>query len=436
MKNLSSRVPTQRLVACGWASLGVLGLLIGLTLVPGCATDIPGDRADTSRFEFPSGLALHPNGRYLYVVNANFDLRYRAQDGGILSVVDLEAGEILAESSRTMGSFATLLTLNHDASRGYVVARGDNALQWFAISPDGREIFCPLAPDARDLGACRVTLPAEPTSIAYTRTSRRQPLLDGQGRPLLGEDGEALVVERHFDLLALAHLRNGMVSVVTVGDAEGVRAPAFSLESAALIEGGSDVVHLDGERFYVTGRVATAVVGFRPGIGPDAKVLGIYTESVIGVPTPFTSYEGRALQFSEDKRRLYLLSQGPDALMVIDVSASDPYPVSGARARVIGILDLPRDPVRMALVKDSAGQSWLYVTSFREDVVAVVDPELLAVVARVPVGDGPFDIIVDGARQRAYVGAFRDHGVTVLDTSDGRAPVVVSTIGGPGARQP
>src|SRR5438105_1708097 len=60
-----------------------------LVLGAGCHYDLndPGTEPLAQQFYFPSGIALDPVRPFLYVANANADLRY---GGGTLQVVDLE----------------------------------------------------------------------------------------------------------------------------------------------------------------------------------------------------------------------------------------------------------------------------------------------------------------------------------------------------------
>jgi len=413
--SLSARATAVVLSALLWAS---------------CATDFPGDPPDLDNLEYPVGMALHPSGDTLYVVNANFDLKYRPQDGGTLSVIDLESLTVLPEQTRTMGSFATTVRLNHDASRGYVTVRGDSSVTWFDLSEDGRRLSCPLAPNSVDLGKCKFAVPSEPTGLAYSRGHRTQALLDANGRPLLDNDGRPRLIEQDFDLLAIAHLRDGLVSVATVGDTTGTEKPAFSIASATLVDGPSDIALQSGERFFVTGRVASSLVAFRPAIGADAQVLGIYLDAILQVPTPFSSHQGRSLLFSQDKDRLYLTNQSPNSLLVFDTSEGDNDAVSGTVNHIIDMLDMPQGPNRMAWVS-TGEKDLLYITSFSDDAVAIVDPAIPAIVGRVEVGEGPFDILVDQTKRRqAYVSNFAEHSVSVLDLSDPLHPVETHVIGG------
>jgi hypothetical protein len=77
-----------------WAGLVCAGLLVGA--VGGCQNDLKGLRGveragiDPPKDElfFPTGLAVSPDGRFLFVTNGNSDLEY---NGGTVAVVDLAA---------------------------------------------------------------------------------------------------------------------------------------------------------------------------------------------------------------------------------------------------------------------------------------------------------------------------------------------------------
>lgn len=401
-------------------------------LLASCATDLPGEPPDLTRFEFPVGIALHPNGKYLYVVSTNFDFKYRPQDGGTLTVVDLESGEILVEKTMTLGSFGADIILNEDASRGFVAVRGDHSITWFSISDDGRSVACPLvvSADNRSLKRCTVRVASEPVGLAYTRSSRSEVEVDDEGNPILDSEGNVRTVARAFDMLAIAHLRGGNVTVMTMGEQPSpVSKPPISTAVAALVDGPSSVVLEEGtERFYVTGRVADNLVAFRPAIGPDLRVLAVFQDFILAVPTPFTSYEGRSLLFSRDGERLYLTNQVPDALHIFDMSQGDNERVNGLRNRLVAQIDLPEGPNEMAWVDEADGTPLLYITTFDENEITIVDPEIPAIVSRVDVGRGPYDIAVDAAGQRAYISNFREHSISVLDISAPLNPVEIGLI--------
>lgn len=67
-------------------------LLLAFALVGGCHWDLhdPGTDPKPAQLYFPSGIAMDPGRRYLYVSNANADLRY---GGGTVQLVDMLAFE-------------------------------------------------------------------------------------------------------------------------------------------------------------------------------------------------------------------------------------------------------------------------------------------------------------------------------------------------------
>jgi DNA-binding beta-propeller fold protein YncE len=412
----------------------LLALLCAAAL--GCAADFPGDAPDLTRFEHPVGVALHPSGRYLYVVSGNFDLRYRIQDGGQLSVIDTETNTILADKGLRIPSFGGEVVLSYDGSRGFVASRGGASVLWFELSEDGSTPRCPLTNDGSLLG-CQIRLPGEPYRLAYTRLQRTQPVVDSEGRPVLDADGQPQVTELPFDLIAVTHLSEGLVSMITFVESQtpGGR-PLVSAGSAALLNLPSDVIHEPGtDRFFVSGRADTGVITVRPAITPSGQVLGLFKESTLAVPSPQGASAGRGLLLSPDGRRLYATSQSPTALLVFDTSVSDADLVSGPRNRLIDMIDLPAEPNELLWVQRADGPPLLYITCLRDDSLIIVDPTLLQVVQRVPAGDGPFSVALrvnaSGVATAAFISNFAEHTVSAFDLSDPLAPAEVAIIGGP-----
>ena len=67
----------------------------------------------------------------------------------------------------------------------------------------------------------------------------------------------------------------------------------------------------------------------------------------------------------------------------------------------------------------------LYVASFRNDLVAIVDTTIHRVVARVPVGSGPYGVAVHPDGGRVYVSNFDAATVSVIDTATHRVEATV-----------
>jgi len=263
-----------------WVCLTILAC----ALIVGCATEFPGDPAAFDEIDYPTSVAVHPNGRFLYVTNANFDLEFRVSDGGLISVIDAETGTIVAGRSKRISSFAGDMILNAEGTRGYIAVRGDDSITWFAISEDGSEVFCPNAPQADNLNDCRFTVAEEPTSLAYSRETRSQTLTDSNGNILTDENGDPQTADVTFDLLVTAHLRAGRVSVTTVREVPDQVQPLFDTVSASLLDSPSDVAQQPGtNRYFIAGRVASEAVTFPPVFEPTAEAV---TATHLTLPTP------------------------------------------------------------------------------------------------------------------------------------------------------
>jgi YVTN family beta-propeller protein len=144
----------------------------------------------------------------------------------------------------------------------------------------------------------------------------------------------------------------------------------------------------------------------------------------------------RGLAFSADGTLLYVATGSDAALHVYDTSiAANGRPRQtllgaiplGFGPNVVRVAGLRTGEVRagdgldggdVAAAVDARGEGLVYVSTFDDDALLVVDPALMAVIARIPTGTGPHDIAfmpdADG-RLMAWVSNFRDHSLTLVD---------------------
>lgn len=363
----------------------VASSIVGAVL-SGCATDLVGDSADLTSMEYPTGMAIHPNGRYAYIVGSNFDLDYRATDGGVLYVVDLQSGVIMPSSKR-MGSFGTNVVLSTDGRHGFTVTRDDDALVWFEISEDGSTISCPNEKaDSENLLKCRVFLDDDPSHIALTHSYRDVTQYDASG--------QATTRRVEFDLLTISQLRNARVTMMTVqygedGDLD------FSHASAALVYSASESLWLSGEKFIVTGRAATNLLVVTPAINTDGHIEGIYASQAVTVPSGFNVYQGRGMATDPSRQNLFLLNQYPKSLLKFDISGLDEQSAATDRAALTDMLMLPSDMTRLVWVGD-IDTGMLYITCVADDAIYIVDPRRMEIAEKLTVGDGPYDMVLYG----------------------------------------
>jgi YVTN family beta-propeller protein len=152
---------------------------------------------------------------------------------------------------------------------------------------------------------------------------------------------------------------------------------------------------------------------------------------------------------------MYLASSFDGALRVYDVSiGSDGAPRNallaaipvGRSANAVRVAGLRPDEHRASMqaqgsaerVVDARGGGLIYVTALEDGVVVVIDPQRLAVIARIKVGASPHDVAflpTDEGGLNAYVTNFKAHSVSVIDVTEGSETrfQVTHTIGGEGS---
>ena len=391
----------------------ILGLV---TLLSGCATELVGDSAELGQMEFPTGMVIHPNGRYAYVVGSNFDLDYRATDGGAVYVVDLQDNKILPTSKR-MGSFGTNIVLSSDARHGFTVTRDDDALVWFEISEDGSNIFCPNAEQNSDtLLDCRVIVDNDPTHVAITHSYREVPQINA--------DGQTVKNRVDFDLLVIAHMRNAAVTAMTVQqDPEGTL--SFSHQSASLVYTASEVLWISGERFVVTGRAADNLVVVSPAIDSSGSVLGVYARETLTVPNAYGAYQGRGMTLDPTGKKLYLINQYPNSLLQFDVTGIAHNDMATDKAQVTQMMILPNEMSKIAWIGDE-NDGMLYLTSVSKNAIYIVDPRKMEIESVLNVGQGPYELLIED--KTVYVLHFSGNDIWVLDASDPLHPQIKSKL--------
>lgn len=389
----------------------ICGALCSL-LLAGCATELVGEKSDLSKMEFPTGMAIHPNGRYAYVVGSNFDLDYRATDGGAVYVLDLETNAILPTSKR-MGSFGTNIVISPDGRHGYTVTRSDDALVWFEISEDGSSISCPKEKsDSQSLLKCRVIVDDDPTFVAVTQSYREHRTINAHGE---------FETERvPFDLLMIAQLRNARITAMTArSDADGEM--MFSHESASYLASASEIEWIGGERFAVTGRSASSLVIASPAISEDGKVKGVYADSFVTVPNGQGAYAGRGMTKDPSGTSLFLINQYPKSLIKFNITGLLKDDSSTDKTHAVDMMMLPSNMSKVAWIGD-VSDGVLYLTSVADNAIYIVDPAKMEILSKVTVGAGPYEMVKSG--DSLFVINFLANHIEKYDVTDALNPVL------------
>lgn len=414
------------ILACCWLALG------------GCNLEGEGDPPPRGLIDLPMGVALSADERYLFVLNSNFGRRYSAGtlqsydlaklDGLLCDEADLglgcelDPGDALVSEVR-IGSIGRTLVASPSGHRLYVPTHADGALTYVEVDDSGH-LSCGGSTDCSDRfrrgvdgasSAGGYHLPVDPIGLAVAPLSSL-PCEEGACVDE-GEPGEAVIVIH----------RGGQLSLfVDVRDADGVVRPRLT----HVLEGGVDGltgISQDPEThlFLLTNAVGDVL---------GAKVLsrvGVYlqkerTESFLfeeglvplrGVgPGRNTWAVGSVAEEVSAGAGLLVVAQNPASLVRLefDRDAGEAFArtvteVGPGAARLAVKTLLPQDadaaaPLGVAVVSCYADRRLYVIDTVRGEVLSIL-----------PGFNGPFEVVIDSGRRRAYVADFRASVVRLVD---------------------
>lgn len=415
-------------------------------------TEKPGLDPPRDRFFFPTGLALTPDGRHLFVSNGNSDLKY---NGGTVVVVDvvealhrLENPDDHPESCRRapqnpqlvecyeedigdpprilksaltvrMGFYPSFIALEELTAescyqppagddvhkyRIYTPVRGDPSLTYIDVftnsDSDVSCLDCGEGCDKTDTRDCRGSHRIEAPSSA------RRDYVHGElpGEPF------AMALEPNAGFVILAHLAGGSLSLVDLcGDpTDGLPDLVDVLvgvmgQDADGRSGGYNVVQRDTSDpdgwFYVSNRAAAQIVTLRVSqdetspVADDRGLRLVLGPSVI-LTAPFGPLESgadvRGMAMSDDGNRLFALSRTPPSLVVVDTSLQDGQP----RNEFLDVVEICPKPSVLRLRNMPDGRTLAYAVCFASGEIYVVDTHDAQVVDRIEAGGGPHDLVL------------------------------------------
>jgi DNA-binding beta-propeller fold protein YncE len=386
------------------------------------------------QFFFPTGMAMTADQSWLFVANANSDLRY---DSGSISAVDLqkvssyatdwvtdevvptdceidttfvdtlvcnEAHFVLADATVRTGNFATEIgvqTLDDNRSRVFAAVRGDPSLTWIDFDPAAPSLECG---GSGGLPRC-------------DNAHRLSRMRNDESIGTLAPEPFGLYVDSLGGYVILTHLTQGAVSLA---DAPGNGdAPVLSDALGGVFEpdpvtrvrsalGAS--ARLPGGRIYVTSRSEDRVQIF--------TVLRIGDEFPALVPGEFfflrgvePSDNGRGIHFSDGGNVAYVVNRSPAMLHVLDTSMD----LTGSpRNELTKAVEICSSASNLAVGDMGQGER-VYVACFREGQVWAIDPASGILEAIIDVGRGPQALVLSVDRQQLYVSNFLEDTVAVID---------------------
>lgn len=372
-----------------------------LAAVTACASQPRGEAVDPTRLDWPIGVALDPAGDLLYVVSSNFDA---GRTGSTVLPIRLDTLEPLPGSAVEVGSFAGEIAVaaagDGRGGMGYVAVRDGDQVEFFAVDRSGETPALRCGDEGgTPVPRCdpdhRVSSAGSPEELVGLD---RDPFALG-----LGESPDA-----RSRWLYVGSILDGTLSILPLDAGLAPRPGTAVLLSPGLHSVADGPVVAGRRRVYVSNRLSNAIHVVdvtQDGHDVAARVL----DSLAVGQVSSTGDYFRGLAMSSDRRTLYAAFRSPSSLVVLDIAPD-------GEASLRGLVPLHGDPAGVA-VAGSAGGDRVYVTDFSGDSVYCVDPLALDVVDRIPVDAGPYGIVISGS-ERAFVTAFEDHRVVVVDVDE------------------
>ncbi|MCA9603354.1 MAG: hypothetical protein R3A78_14745 [Polyangiales bacterium] len=432
-------------------------------LITGCNLDNAGTVPPTDKLYFPVSVAVSPTAggdapSYLYVANANFDLRYNA---GWIQTLDLDAIEAampddctdcdisdlssVVVSNVRIGSQATDMAVSTNGERLYVTVREDANLTTVNVDSATGEL------------ACGGDGSFQECSSRFREMNERSP--DGEthsvsGEPVVINHGsiDSLQAGAEGEYILLAH-RSGRITLLADGIDTGDGSDPKNRVPFVVDTLGGFPRQLYGLRFdpatsmaWVTNAYASTVT--RVGIAFDrdggqfenSHLYSASAPAISGVDDGSDTRDVIFDEFEDGRRRAYLLSRRPEAILVASMDDGATPQLKVERAIDIGL-----GPSRFEMLKADVGgtqRTLLFASCYSSRDIYVVDPVRGELEAVIHGANGPFDMALDPVRMRMYVADFRASALRVVtlaplfdclengaSADESCAPRVLGTIG-------
>ncbi len=402
----------------GRAVCGVLGLFVAMA--GGCSLSNPGPSAPSATLNFPTLLALTDASggapSHLVVASSNFDLRYR--NGSVLSLdlnrlsqvlpddceaCQVSAVEVLATGGEVrIGSHVSAMEIDVQRGALYLAVRSDADITRIQLDQASGALSCASAgasacsgsgtgSDKSLAGTRGVSLPTDPVAMAIAELSSFGSTHQGR-------------------YLFLAH-RGGAVSL-WLESTNGDSLELLDVLSGLVINLSSLAAHPSTHVLWAPSSVTSLVEQIGVSLDgdsgePDSATL--VHAGRVRVDVNGTASNLRAVSFFDAGQgdQVALLSRSPDLLLTSAATTTDTLLALG------GVASLGAGPSRMR-VAELGGRTMLFVTSFDAKELQIFDAATGTQLAVVDGLGGPFDVVVDAPRQRAYVADFLTSTVRVI----------------------
>jgi DNA-binding beta-propeller fold protein YncE len=415
--------------------------VLAAVLVVGCTASQEEVAPKNFKLFFPTGAAVSPDERFLFVANANSDLSF---DSGAVAVIDLDAVDA-AVAEWTATSASTIPTCEQDPEHRETLACNDEA-QFLLVNAGARigNFATDIAVQDTGNGTLRLIVPTrgDPSVAWLDFDGARLSCSDAQGFALCDEEHRlsyvhgdpdlALLPDEPFDAYAgngyavVTHLTGGAVTLIdspaggkpVIAD---VMRGIFAPDPATSARGATGIAArptATGDIIYVASRsedrIQTLTIGHPVNDAPPYLLAGNYFFLNLVGNVAGGSADTRSLAFSSSGDRLYLVNRRPPSLQIFDTSLG---PTGFPKNVGIAATDVCRQASTLAVMDTGDGER-AYVTCFQDGELYVIDPRGLASVEDIiTVGRGPYSVVAAPNRKKVYVTNFLEDTVAVIDVS-------------------
>jgi DNA-binding beta-propeller fold protein YncE len=410
---------------------------------------------------FPTGMAVSPDERFLFVVNANSDLRY---SHGTLQVLDLAQIDLLvdgwARGEAGPGCVALPsrpqvlgcpLTLESGEPAPAAVAGGSVGIGSFGVAVGVQPLLAGGAPSSTlrvfatvrgdpsvtwadfDAAAGTMSCGAGDGVARCDPAHRLARWRNDVNLPALPPEPFNLFVDAWNQHVFVTHFTSGYVSLISapleVGSEPLIQDTITSLFERSRVTGrlgaagvASRLPGDPGGLVYVTSkeeaRVATISVseGTPDELGrPTQRLVRGGTFLMNGLEQPGLQGDARTLVFSPDGDRAFIVSRSPPSLELYDTSIG---PTGAPRNEWIGAIELCEQAANVALADFGSGPR-VAVPCFLNGQAWIVDPVTFRLLAVEESGRGPSGVAVAAGRRRIYIGNYAEDTISVIDAAPG-----------------
>lgn len=431
---------------------------LGLSLAAGGCPDNNGADPPADQLFFPIAAALHrpaPDAQadFLYIVNANFDLRY---NGSTVAALDLallrqrlvdhqgctadpaSAGAwicddrplLRASFTRKINPYAVEAALATYQRAGappvqrlYVLVRGGNTMTWFDVDPQTGALDCG-PPDAQGYCSAAHSTGSDPSQ---SPTGARLPP-DPSSISVDERRGTIVVTHQSFDentpRASLFYDPNNPTARASSQDTRPFLVnvvgglPAGLSALALLPRAGDDPTQRSTWLAISRSSATFTLLQVYPGeITRQDNRFFLYRAATAPVQGLNSGADSRAIVLDprEPTRRAYVTSRRPEALLTLDLRNPNAPTVENA-------IPLPAGSSRLAAVSEG-GRTVVYTVSYDARRIYAIDPSLQgdnptsAILAQIASNRGPHTIVHDAIDRKLYVLDFLDAAVEVIDVA-------------------